>query len=156
LIINQYTTYAVPETKKEAEELGVKIIWVPKGGTGHRQPLDRRTSGALKSKGKAKWCPYFNDHYGFGYTREIGAELRLESGHEFSESDGLAGWDYGDLAEGDDRDESDKADDEFELRMCIDSRNDDVEELQNSLPSDDENESQERRNHTKQSAVYSE
>jgi hypothetical protein len=54
MIISQNMTHTAPEMKKKAEELGVKIIWVPKGGTGRYQPLDRRTFGALKSKDKAK------------------------------------------------------------------------------------------------------
>jgi hypothetical protein len=40
--------------------------------------------------------------------------------------------------------------------MCTDGSDDDVEELRNSLPSDDDDEWQERRSHTRQSAVYSE
>jgi hypothetical protein len=98
--------------------------------------LDWRTFGALKSK----WRRYFNDHYGVGCIREIGAELLLESCHELSESAFLAGWNYGELVEDDDDDESDDSDDEFELRICTDSSGDDVEELRNSLPSDDEDE----------------
>jgi hypothetical protein len=37
-------------------------------------------------------------------------------------------------------DESGDSDDEFELQMCTDSSDDDVEELWNNLPSDDEDE----------------
>jgi hypothetical protein len=51
LIMDQYTTHATPEIEEEAEELGIEIIWVPKGGTGRCQLRDRRTFGALKSKG---------------------------------------------------------------------------------------------------------
>jgi hypothetical protein len=140
LITDQYTTHTAPETKNETEELGIKIIWVPKDGTGRYQPLDRRTFDAIKSNGKAKWLRYFNNHYDVRCTQEIGAELMLESWHKFSESAVLAGWDYGKLAEDDDDNESDDSDDEFEFRMCTDSSDDNVEELQNSLPCDDEDE----------------
>jgi hypothetical protein len=74
--MDQYTTHTTPEIE---EELGIKIVWVPKGGTGRSQPLDRRTFGSLKSNGKAKWRRYFNDHSAVGCTQEIGAELFLES-----------------------------------------------------------------------------
>jgi hypothetical protein len=77
--MDQYTTHIAPEIEKEAEELEIKIIWVPKGGTGRCQPLDRRTFGARKSKGNAKWRRYFSDYHGFGCTQDIGAELLLES-----------------------------------------------------------------------------
>jgi hypothetical protein len=76
--MDQYTTNIAPEIEEETEELGIKITWVLKGGTGRYQPLDRRTSRALKSKDKAKWPRYFNDHSGVGCTPEIGAELVLE------------------------------------------------------------------------------
>jgi hypothetical protein len=79
LIRDQYTTHTAPEIENEAEESGIKIICVSKGATGRYQALDRRTFGALKSKGKAKWPRYFNDHYAVRCTREIGAELFLES-----------------------------------------------------------------------------
>jgi hypothetical protein len=48
----------------------------------------------------------------------------------------LASWNYGELAEENDDDESDDSGDEFELQMCTDSSDNDVEELQNSLPSE--------------------
>jgi hypothetical protein len=136
--MDQHTTHTAPEIKEEAEELEIKIIWVPKSGTERYQPFDRRTFGAIKSKGKAKWPRYFNNHYGLGCPRQIGDELLLESRHELSESAVLAGRDYGELAEDDD--ESDDSDDEFELRICIDSSDDDAEELRNGLLSDDEDE----------------
>jgi hypothetical protein len=63
--------------------------------------------------------------------------LLLESWHELSESAVLAGWDHGKLVKDDGNDDSD---DEFELRTCTDSSDDDVEELPNSLSSDDEDE----------------
>jgi hypothetical protein len=34
LIMDQHTTHTVPEIEDEAEKLGIKIIWLPKGGTG--------------------------------------------------------------------------------------------------------------------------
>jgi hypothetical protein len=54
------------------------------------------------------------------------------------ESAVLAAWDYGELAENDDSDELDDSNDEFELRMCTISSDDDVEELRNRLLFDDE------------------
>jgi hypothetical protein len=40
--------------------------------------------------------------------------------------------------EDDDADKPDDSDNELELRICTDSSDNDVEELRNSLPSDDE------------------
>jgi hypothetical protein len=44
------------------------------------------------------------------------------------------------LAEDHDGDELDDSEDEFELRICTDSSEENVEELRNSRPSDDEDE----------------
>jgi hypothetical protein len=55
LIKDQFTVHTTDEVTETAEELGIEIIWLPKGATGKYHPLDRRTFGALKSKGRAKW-----------------------------------------------------------------------------------------------------
>jgi hypothetical protein len=120
--------------------LGIEIIWVLRGGTWRYQSLDRRTFAALKSKGKAKWRRYFNDHYGTSCTRGIAAELLLESWNELSDSAVTASWAYGESIKDEDNDESDDSDGEFELRICTDSSDDDVQELRDSpeLESNDE------------------
>jgi hypothetical protein len=48
-----------------------------------------------------------------------------------------AGWDHGEPAGDDDDDESDDSDDEFEFRMCTDSSDEDVRELQDKRRSDE-------------------
>jgi hypothetical protein len=53
--MDQFTVHTTDKITETAEELGIEIIWVPKGATGKYQPLDRRTFGALKSKGRTKW-----------------------------------------------------------------------------------------------------
>jgi hypothetical protein len=93
LMVDQYQTHTAPGIQAEAENLGIEIIWVPRSGTGRYQPLDRRTFGAFKSKGKAKWRRCFNDHYGANCTREIAAELLPESWNELSDSGVTASWD---------------------------------------------------------------
>jgi hypothetical protein len=80
LMINQYRTHTVTEIQAEGESLAIEIIWIPRGGIGRYQPLDRGTFSALKSQGKAKWRRYFNDHYGTSCTREITAELPSNRG----------------------------------------------------------------------------
>jgi hypothetical protein len=137
LMMDQYGTHTAAEIEEEAATLGIEIIGVPRGGTGRYQPLDRRTFGALKSKGKAKWRRYLNNHYGANCTREIAAELLLESGNELSDSVVIASWDYVESIDGDDE-ESDDSDDELELRICTDVSDDGVREPQNRGESEDE------------------
>jgi hypothetical protein len=120
LIMDQYPTHTTSDVEDEARRLGIDLIWIPKGATGRYQPLDRRTFGALKSKGKAKWQKYFSEHYGGKCTRKIAALLLLESWEELSEAAVLSGWDYEEGTESSD-DESDDSDDGFELRVGSDS-----------------------------------
>jgi hypothetical protein len=48
----------------------------------------------LKSKRRAKWRHEFAQYYGKSWTREIGAELLLQSWTELSNSVVAASWDY--------------------------------------------------------------
>jgi hypothetical protein len=125
LVMDQFTAHTPDQVQAEADQLDIEIIWVPKGATGRYQPLDRRTFGALKSKGKAKWRIYFNDHYGVKCTKEIGAALLLASWDELSESCVSAGWDFDEPPEEND-DESDDSDDDFELGMTTSSEDEDM------------------------------
>jgi hypothetical protein len=86
LIMDQFTVHTTDEVTKTAEELGIDIIWVPKGATGKYQSLDPRTFGALKSKGRAKWKFIFSQECGKQCTKEIAAELLLRSWAELSDS----------------------------------------------------------------------
>jgi hypothetical protein len=77
--------------KVQAEALGIHLIFILKGATGKYQPLDKRTFGVLKSNGRAKWRHEFAQHFGKTCTREIGAELLLQSWSELSDSAMAAG-----------------------------------------------------------------
>jgi hypothetical protein len=91
LLLDQFGTNTTGLVTTKAEALGIEMIWIPKGATGRYQPLDRRTFGARKAKGKANWRPQFAEHYGMGCTRERAAELRLQSWDELSDSRVAAG-----------------------------------------------------------------
>jgi hypothetical protein len=116
--MDQFTAHQTDSVVATAAALSIKIIWIPKGATGLYQPLDRRPCGALKSKGRARWRRYYHDHHGVSCTREVAAELLLESWDEFSDSVILAGWDFGDYEPSDS--ESDDSDDDFELTVDMD------------------------------------
>jgi hypothetical protein len=74
-LIDQYGTHMTEAVKKKGEPLGIELIWIPKGATGGYQPLNRRTVGALKAKGRAKWRNRRPEHCEMGCTRAIAAEL---------------------------------------------------------------------------------
>lgn len=95
VLLDQFGTHTTEAVDAGARELGIETILIPKGATGRYQPLDRRTFGALKSKGRAKWTKMFAEHYGMQCNKANAAALLLESWEELSESAVLAGWDYG-------------------------------------------------------------
>jgi hypothetical protein len=136
LLMDQYGTHTTDAVNEKAEALGIELIWIPRGATGRYQPLDRRTFGALKAKGKAKWRHEFTEHYGMGCTREIGAELLLQSWSELSDSAVAAGWDYAE--ELDEYEESDDPDDEFHLQMATDTDDEDIVALQHQNDDDED------------------
>jgi hypothetical protein len=55
LVLNQYPAHITPSLHAKARELDIKLILIPKAGTARYQPLDRRISGATKSKACAKF-----------------------------------------------------------------------------------------------------
>jgi hypothetical protein len=73
----------------------------------------------FKSQGKRKWRHEFAGQYGKACTRSTDPELLLQSWNELSDSAAAAGWDDGD--EISDDEESENWDEEFDLRMGIDS-----------------------------------
>jgi hypothetical protein len=88
------SVHTTDEATETAEEHGIENIWVPKGATGKYRPLVRRAFGALKSKGQAKWKFIFSQECGKQCTKEITAELLLQSRAELSDSAVEVGWDF--------------------------------------------------------------
>jgi hypothetical protein len=136
LVMDQFAAHTADSVVTEAEAPGIEIIWVPKGATGRYQPLDWRTFGALKSKGKTKWKFMFSQHCGVKCDRRIGAELLLQSWEELSESAVAAGWDFGEPDE-DEESESGSSHDEFELAVDQNLSDDDVSEITEAAEEDE-------------------
>jgi hypothetical protein len=101
------------------DELGIERVFIPRGGTGTYQPLDRRVVGALKSKGRAKWMAHAFQNPAVECTRPEAAELLLESWEELPEACIQSGWDLDQDPQDDDS--SDDGEDE-EWRIEIDER----------------------------------
>jgi hypothetical protein len=122
----------------QAAEYRIEIIWVPKGAAGQYQPLDRRTFGALKSQGNAKWKSLFSQRYGAQCTKEISADLLLQSSDELSVWAIAAGWDFGEDGEEDERDEPDSSDGEFEIRIDTDYSDPEMEKPDEAADDEEE------------------
>jgi hypothetical protein len=101
-------------------------------GGGPPPVLDRRTFGALKSKGRAKWRTCFDGHGGARRARETGAALLLASRDGLPESRISAGSDFGESPEENEQ-EPDESDDDFELPMATSSEDEDT-----NIPADED------------------
>jgi hypothetical protein len=116
------------QMNRKAEALGIELRFGPKGATGRYHPLHKRTFGVLKSKGGAKQRHEFAQYHGKPCTREVGAELMLQSRTELSNSVAPAGWDYG--AEISDDENPESSDEDFELSMATDTDDEAIAVLQ--------------------------
>ena len=123
LVLDQYGAHDTPKVQRTAESLDIELIFVPKGGTGKYQPLDRRVFGALKAKGRAKWSREFARHPGMVCTREMAAGLLLSSWAELSADAVLAGWD---LESSEKAGESSSDEDDEEWILSVDDDDSDV------------------------------
>jgi hypothetical protein len=93
LVLDQFDAHDNVAVYKRADELNIEMIFIPRGGTGQYQPLDRSVFGALKSKGRTKWNQHIFQKPGAGCTRAEAAELLLECWDELSEACIQSGWD---------------------------------------------------------------
>jgi hypothetical protein len=122
---------------RKAEALGIERVFVPKGATGDMRSGEADIR-ALKSKGRAKWRHEFAQHYGNSCMREVSAKLMLQSWTELSNSVVAAGWDYDE--EMSNNEDSESSDEDFELRMAIDTDDEDIAMLQDEIWDEDERE----------------
>jgi transposase len=117
LVLDQFHAHDTPEVHEMAQAHNIHLLFVPRGGTGRYQPLDRRVFGALKAKGRAKWATNYQANPGTSCTRPIAAALLLACWAELSESCVLAGWDLeADPMESDSS--SSDSDGEWSLTLC--------------------------------------
>ena len=54
LLLDVYRAHKDPKVIREAKKLNIKLIYIPSGGTGLYQPLDRKIFGIVKAKLKSK------------------------------------------------------------------------------------------------------
>jgi hypothetical protein len=115
LILDQFDAHDTVAVYNRADQLNIELVFIPKGGTGKYQPLDRRVFGALKSKGRAKWTQHIFENPGAACTRAQAAELLLECWDELPEACIQSGWD---LDEEKAADASEKEEDpEWDIRI---------------------------------------
>jgi hypothetical protein len=124
LLLGQFNAQDTPTVHDEAGKLNIHVVFIPKGGTGKYQPLDRRVFGALKFKGGTKWARYYGANPGRMCTREIAADLLLTPWDELDNSYIVAGWDLGE----DVMEDSSSSDDDEEWLLTLNDEPSDSEE----------------------------
>jgi hypothetical protein len=125
LIMDQFHAHEAFSVSSLAQALGIHLIFIPRGGTGEYQPLDRRTFGALKSIGRARWTTYYAQHPGLKCTRELAAGLLLQCWDELPQSCVLSGWD---LEAATDDSISSSSDEDREWELTLDQYPDEMDE----------------------------
>lgn len=116
LILDQYDAHNTLAVHQAAWAMGIELVFVPGGGTGKYQPLDRRTFGALKAMGRARWSDHYAENPGIICTREVAVELLLICWEELSQESVLAGWDLED-GNASTEDSSDDSDEDWSLQL---------------------------------------
>jgi hypothetical protein len=56
LVLDVYTTHRTDKIQQLAENLDIELLYVPSGGTGEYQLLDRLVFGELKSRARAEFA----------------------------------------------------------------------------------------------------
>jgi hypothetical protein len=115
LIWDQYRSHMTQNITEMAGQLGVSLVFVPKGATGIYQPLDRYVFGALKAIGLAKFNRFIHENPGANLNKELSAAILLDAWSTLGERSVNRAWDFH-LEEDSDGKDSDDEDDEFFLR----------------------------------------
>ena len=79
LIADQFGPHFGKDAEAHATSLHIKLIPVPKGGTGIYQPLDRGIFGIMKKKGAAEWAKMCSRNPQKKWDKQTATEIALES-----------------------------------------------------------------------------
>jgi hypothetical protein len=77
LFMDQYSSHVTPRVQAKANELKIRIIYIPKSATDKLQPLDRRVFGTIKSMAKKKFAEHIFKT-GKPYSKPEAADLFME------------------------------------------------------------------------------
>jgi hypothetical protein len=84
--MDRFNAHETLDVYRLANALNIHLIFIPRGGTGQYQPLDRCTFGALKAIGRSHWTAFCAQTPAVPCTRELAAGLLLESWDGLSQS----------------------------------------------------------------------
>lgn len=106
LILDQYKSHVSESTKRIAQELNIRLVFVPTSGTDLYQPLDLRVFGTLKSMA----CSAFYDHAfetDESFTKPMAADLFVKLWKKLGRNVIVSAWKLADFSSSDDENDSD-------------------------------------------------
>jgi hypothetical protein len=133
LLRNQFGAHDTPFVHHDASRFNIHLVFVPKGEIGRYQPLERKTFGALKFKGRTKWARYYRANPGIVCTCEIAADLLLTAWTELDQSCFFAAWDL----EKEPEQDSSSSDDDEKWSLTLASEPDDSDKENEEENGDD-------------------
>ena len=77
LIIDKYSSHITEAVEKHAEELGIRLVYIPTSATEMFQPLDVRVFGAMKSKGSKEFNNFVLTN-SRGFTKSEAADIFIK------------------------------------------------------------------------------
>jgi hypothetical protein len=90
--LDQYPTHFSARSRHVADELNIRLIAIPKGGTAQFQPLDRKVFGPLKAIGAHLWSQRFCHLIAPKPTTTASAELLLQAWNRIKTSTVQNAW----------------------------------------------------------------
>lgn len=113
LILDKYVSHVSESTLAAAEELKIRLVFIPTSATDMFQPLDIRIFGALKAMASSK----FDDHvfkYNRGFSKAEAADLFITCWEKLSHNLIVSAWTYCEEDESDESsDDSHQSDSDF-------------------------------------------
>lgn len=113
LILDKYASHVSESTLAAAEELKIRLVFIPTSATDMFQPLDIRIFGALKAMASSK----FDDHvfkYNRGFSKAEAADLFIKCWEKLSHNLIVSAWTYCEEDESDESsDDSNQSDSDF-------------------------------------------
>ena len=104
LILDHYPAHETSNVRQKAEELNIRLVFIPRSATDIFQPLDRRVFGALKSKAAAKGND-FQFYHDRAFSKSEAADLFLQCWKELTSDLIVSSWTISEEVESDDEDE---------------------------------------------------
>lgn len=90
LLWDVFISHRCPETKTLAEQLDIRLDFIPPGATGDCQPLDRRLFGSLKSRARARFDAAWAQNH--DPTMEDSIAMLLDAWRSIDQFEVLAAW----------------------------------------------------------------